>query len=78
MVGWRDPYIFEVKGEGDFEEWGILIGSGHKKTGGTVMIYRSAQLSSGASYQTSGGSGLVLSAADRPADPAAVGNAGHC
>ena len=52
MVGWRDPYIFEVKGEGDLEEWGILIGSGHKITGGSVMIYRSKQLSSGACLQS--------------------------
>ena len=56
MVGWRDPYIFEVKGEGDYEEWGILIGSGHKTTGGSVMIYRSKQLSSGGPLTASAGS----------------------
>ena len=48
MVGWRDPFIFETKGQDAYKEWGILIGSGHKSTGGSVMIYRSEHLRSGA------------------------------
>ena len=47
MAGWRDPFIFETKGQGDHTRWGILIGSGHKKLGGNVMIYRSEHLRSG-------------------------------
>ena len=47
LVGWRDPYIFEFKGQGGKLEWGMLMGSGLKGKGGAVMIYRSDDLSSG-------------------------------
>ena len=72
LVGWRDPFIFEVKGErrddvdggsrsggnggGENEtetenlhhrEWGMLLGSGFKGRGGTVLIYRSDELHGG-------------------------------
>ena len=81
LVGWRDPFIFEVKGEkriggeeglimaattvggeeeqqeqsengnGDRDhhhrEWGMLLGSGFKGRGGTVLIYRSDDLHGG-------------------------------
>ena len=48
LVGWRDPFIFEfmTKG-GQHKEWGMLMGSGIKGKGGSVMIYRSANLRSG-------------------------------
>ncbi len=46
LVGWRDPYIFEVGGNG--KEWGMLLGSGLKGKGGAVLIYRSASLHEGA------------------------------
>jgi len=45
LVGWRDPYIFEVGGKG--KEWGMLLGSGLKGKGGAVLIYRSASLHEG-------------------------------
>ena len=45
LVGWRDPYIFEVGGNG--KEWGMLLGSGLKGKGGAVLIYRSASLHEG-------------------------------
>ena len=72
LVGWRDPFIFEVKGEvregmmargeggaeGEEEqnnnsdhhrhrEWGMLLGSGFKGRGGTVLVYRSDELHGG-------------------------------
>ena len=78
LVGWRDPFIFEVKGErreggglirtaaaaegeggerrngGDGDgrghrhrEWGMLLGSGFKGRGGTVLVYRSDELHGG-------------------------------
>ena len=45
LVGWRDPYIFEMGGDG--KEWGMLLGSGLKGKGGAVLIYRSASLQEG-------------------------------
>ncbi len=51
LVGWRDPFIFEFKGkDGRFKEWGMLMGSGIKGKGGSVMIYRSDNLRSGWRY----------------------------
>ena len=48
LVGWRDPFIFEFKGQDGKEEWGMLLGSGIKGKGGAVMIYRSPSLHDGA------------------------------
>ena len=48
LVGWRDPFIFEFKGQGGKEEWGMLLGSGTKGKGGAVLIYRSDSLYGGA------------------------------
>ncbi len=48
LVGWRDPFIFEFHGKDGREEWGMLLGSGIKGKGGSVMIYRSPDLRSGA------------------------------
>lgn len=48
LVGWRDPFIFEFKGQDGHEEWGMLLGSGIKGKGGAVMIYRSPSLHEGA------------------------------
>lgn len=48
LVGWRDPFIFEQRPNADgVLEWGMLMGSGRKNVGGSVMIYRSADLTSG-------------------------------
>lgn len=48
LVGWRDPFIFEQRHNADgVLEWGMLMGSGRKNIGGSVMIYRSADLTSG-------------------------------
>ena len=47
LVGWRDPFIFEFKGQGGKEEWGMLLGSGTKGKGGAVLIYRSDTLYGG-------------------------------
>ena len=45
LVGWRDPFIFEIKGkQGNGREWGMLMGSGLKGQGGAIMIYRSESL----------------------------------
>ncbi|KAK9813362.1 hypothetical protein WJX73_002296 [Symbiochloris irregularis] len=46
-VGWRDPFIFEFKGQDGHKEWGMLMGSGRKVLGGAIMIYRSQELHSG-------------------------------
>ena len=48
LVGWRDPFVFEFKGQDGHEQWGMLMGSGIKTLGGAIMIYRSSSLSSGA------------------------------
>ena len=48
LVGWRDPFIFEIKGkQGNGQEWGMLMGSGLKGQGGAIMIYRSESLYGG-------------------------------
>ena len=47
LVGWRDPYIFETRSADSEREWGMLLGSGIKGKGGSVMIYRSKSLRSG-------------------------------
>ena len=48
LVGWRDPFIFEIKGkQGNGREWGMLMGSGLKGEGGAIMIYRSESLYGG-------------------------------
>ena len=48
LVGWRDPFIFEIKGkQGNGREWGMLMGSGLKGQGGAIMIYRSESLYGG-------------------------------
>ena len=39
LTGWRDPFIFR-KGDAD-NEWLMLIGSGIKGRGGTVLKYTS-------------------------------------
>lgn len=51
LVGWRDPFIFEVKGRDGRTEWGMLLGSGFKGRGGTALIYRSPDLLAGWRYE---------------------------
>ncbi len=58
LVGWRDPYIFEVGGSG--RQWGMLMGSGLKGRGGAVMIYRSNSLLGGALFLTNTYAGAQL------------------
>lgn len=45
LAGWRDPFIFEIGGNG--KEWGMLMGSGFKDRGGATLVYRSHDLRSG-------------------------------
>eukprot|EP00891_Asterochloris_glomerata_P002385 jgi/Astpho2/2385/gw1.00044.86.1_t len=52
LVGWRDPFIFEFKGQDGFQEWGMLLGSGIKGQGGSIMIYRSSELTGGWRYES--------------------------
>lgn len=47
LVGWRDPFIFEVGGSSEGGRWGMLMGSGLKGKGGAVMIYRADSLLGG-------------------------------
>jgi len=51
LTGWRDPFILKPRTAGnESNEWVMLIGSGIKGVGGTVLLYRSAHLSYGWSY----------------------------
>ena len=47
LVGWRDPFIFEVSDSSSGGRWGMLMGSGLKGKGGSVMIYRADSLLGG-------------------------------
>jgi beta-fructofuranosidase len=47
LVGWRDPFIFEVGDGSEGSRWGMLMGSGLKGRGGSIMIYRSDSLLGG-------------------------------
>ena len=67
LVGWRDPYIFETKSKDSGREWGMLLGSGIKGKGGSVMIYRSKNLKSGrCCYKVDSQDSLRLPIAEPP------------
>ena len=45
LTGWRDPFIFQNGGDG--KDWIMLMGSGIKGEGGTMLVYTAKQLSAG-------------------------------
>ena len=45
-MGFRDPYVIQVGGSG--RDWRIIIGSGIAGKGGTLLVYASKELASGA------------------------------
>ena len=47
VMGFRDPYIIESGGGGN--NWRIMLGSGIAGAGGTLLVYASPDLTSGAS-----------------------------
>ena len=67
LVGWRDPFIFEFKGQEGKQEWGMLLGSGIKGKGGAVMIYRSPSLHDGARWMPISTSRRINAARNRAA-----------
>ncbi|GLC44140.1 Putative beta-Fructufuranosidase [Pleodorina starrii] len=46
LEAWRDPWFVE-QGDGRGKEWTMLIGSGLKGQGGTVLVYRTQDLTRG-------------------------------
>ncbi|GFR46492.1 hypothetical protein Agub_g8070, partial [Astrephomene gubernaculifera] len=47
LAGWRDPYIIHRPGRDGHDCWSLLIGSGVKDNGGTVLLYTSRDLLDG-------------------------------
>jgi beta-fructofuranosidase len=47
LGGWRDPYIICRPGQGGHDQWSLLIGSGIKDNGGTVLVYTSQDILEG-------------------------------
>ena len=45
MLGFRDPYVIETGGGG--RDWRIVLGSGIAGRGGALLVYASAELTSG-------------------------------
>lgn len=45
LTGFRDPFIFQRKS--DSSPWKMIIGSGIKGKGGTILIYHSETLTEG-------------------------------
>lgn len=45
LTGWRDPFVFH-RGDG-MKDWVLLMGSGIKDQGGTVLVYKASALLSG-------------------------------
>ena len=45
LAGFRDPYVIRKGGNG--QDWHLLIGSGLKGQGGTLLLYKSKELQSG-------------------------------
>eukprot|EP01025_Chloroclados_australasicus_P023229 TRINITY_DN2361_c0_g1_i10.p1 TRINITY_DN2361_c0_g1~~TRINITY_DN2361_c0_g1_i10.p1 ORF type:complete len:714 (+),score=91.50 TRINITY_DN2361_c0_g1_i10:95-2143(+) len=51
LTGWRDPFIYRRGGKNsEDEDWLMLMGSGIKDQGGTVLVYRSKELKQGWQY----------------------------
>lgn len=47
LAGWRDPFIVSRPGQMGCDEWVMLVGSGIKEVGGTVLVYKSSSLTKG-------------------------------
>ncbi|PNW74664.1 hypothetical protein CHLRE_12g488000v5 [Chlamydomonas reinhardtii] len=47
LGGWRDPYIISRPGADGSGCWSLIIGSGVKDNGGTVLVYKSKELLDG-------------------------------
>uniref|UniRef100_A0A7S3QUF1 beta-fructofuranosidase n=1 Tax=Dunaliella tertiolecta TaxID=3047 RepID=A0A7S3QUF1_DUNTE len=47
LAGWRDPYVVGPPVRHPERGWTILIGSGIKEQGGTILVYRSWELAKG-------------------------------
>ena len=45
MTGFRDPFVFARKSEGS--PWKMIVGSGTKSKGGTILLYHSQSLTTG-------------------------------
>lgn len=45
LTGFRDPYIIQKGGQG--QKWKLILGSGVKEQGGTILLYESDSASSG-------------------------------
>ena len=45
LTGFRDPYIIQKGGNG--EKWKLILGSGTKEQGGTILLYESDKAASG-------------------------------
>lgn len=60
LAGWRDPYIFETMNNQHQREWGMLLGSGIKDKGGSVMIYRSKSLRQGKDSMPRNGTSFLI------------------
>lgn len=45
LTGFRDPYIIQTGGPN--QKWKMLLGSGIEGQGGTLLIYETADLTSG-------------------------------
>jgi hypothetical protein len=47
LAGWRDPFIVSRPGQMGCDEWVMLVGSGIKEVGGSVLVYKSSSLTEG-------------------------------
>lgn len=47
LAGWRDPYIIGRPGQDGQDIWSLVVGSGFKDDGGTVLVYTSSDLLDG-------------------------------
>ena len=45
MTGFRDPFVFARKTESS--PWKMVVGSGTKSKGGTILLYHSQNLTTG-------------------------------
>ncbi|KAK9807040.1 hypothetical protein WJX72_011542 [[Myrmecia] bisecta] len=48
LEGWRDPFVFQRGGAG--REWRLVLGSGVKGRGGTLLVYKSQDAAQGWEY----------------------------
>lgn len=65
LTGFRDPFVFQKGGKGS--KWKLIVGSGVKDEGGTILLYHSDAVSTGWHYQgdlTNGKTRRCLDGAD--------------